>query len=68
MYRLRTISMAAPLHRWSFRNSSSQSYSQDRLLRIRTPDSTLINGRGRYVGGPLVPLPVIDVLPNKRYR
>ncbi|KZS91064.1 Coriolopsis Gallica laccase collected At 8.98 Kev [Sistotremastrum niveocremeum HHB9708] len=33
-----------------------------------TPDSTLINGRGRYVGGPLVPLSVINVLPNKRYR
>ncbi|PPQ71157.1 hypothetical protein CVT24_009838 [Panaeolus cyanescens] len=35
---------------------------------VPTPDSTLINGRGRYAGGPTVPLSVIRVLPNKRYR
>ncbi|KAH7922075.1 laccase [Leucogyrophana mollusca] len=32
------------------------------------PDSTLINGRGRYNGGPLVPLTVLTVAPGKRYR
>lgn len=32
------------------------------------PNSTLINGRGRYAGGPAVPLTVIAVQPNKRYR
>ena len=33
-----------------------------------TSDATLINGRGRYAGGPAVPLAVIRVLRNKRYR
>jgi iron transport multicopper oxidase len=31
-------------------------------------DSTLINGKGRYPGGPAVPLAVIEVEPFKRYR
>lgn len=31
-------------------------------------DSTLINGRGRYPGGPAVPLSVINVRPGLRYR
>jgi len=31
-------------------------------------DSTLINGLGRYVGGPASPLSVINVNPGKRYR
>ncbi|KIK78247.1 laccase [Paxillus rubicundulus Ve08.2h10] len=31
-------------------------------------NSTLINGRGRYSGGPLQPLTVIDVTPCLRYR
>ncbi|KAF9485557.1 laccase [Pholiota conissans] len=35
---------------------------------VPTSDATLINGKGRYVGGPTVPLTVIRVLPNKRYR
>ncbi|PFH45432.1 multicopper oxidase [Amanita thiersii Skay4041] len=35
---------------------------------IPTADSTLINGLGRYVGGPSSPLAVISVQPNKRYR
>nr|BAU94249.1 laccase [Pholiota microspora] len=35
---------------------------------VPTADSTLINGIGRYVGGPTVSLAVITVLPNKRYR
>ncbi|KAF9528971.1 yellow laccase [Crepidotus variabilis] len=35
---------------------------------VPTADSTLINGRGRYVGGPTVPLTVIRVLPLVRYR
>ncbi|KAF9038522.1 yellow laccase [Panaeolus papilionaceus] len=30
--------------------------------------ATLINGKGRYAGGPTVPLSVIRVLPNKKYR
>ncbi|KAG1852027.1 laccase [Suillus tomentosus] len=33
-----------------------------------TADSVLINGVGRYDGGPDVPLAVINVLPGKRYR
>ncbi|KAF8835559.1 laccase [Paxillus ammoniavirescens] len=33
-----------------------------------TANSTLINGRGRYPGGPLQPLTVIDVAPGLRYR
>lgn len=32
------------------------------------PISTLINGKGRYAGGPVVPLSVIAVRPNRRYR
>jgi iron transport multicopper oxidase len=35
---------------------------------VPTADSTLINGKGRYAGGPTSPLTVITVLPNKRYR
>ncbi|KAF9483026.1 laccase [Pholiota conissans] len=35
---------------------------------VPTADATLINGKGRYVGGPTSPLSVIRVLPNKRYR
>ncbi|KAF8959650.1 yellow laccase [Flammula alnicola] len=35
---------------------------------VPTADSTLINGLGRYSGGPTSPLTVIQVLPNKRYR
>ncbi|KAJ3513770.1 hypothetical protein NLJ89_g2769 [Agrocybe chaxingu] len=31
-------------------------------------DATLINGVGRFAGGPAVDLAVINVLPNKRYR
>ncbi|KIK79343.1 laccase [Paxillus rubicundulus Ve08.2h10] len=31
-------------------------------------NSTLINGRGRYPGGPLQPLTAIDVTPGLRYR
>jgi len=33
-----------------------------------TSNSTLINGKGRYPGGPVVPLAVIEVEPFKRYR
>ncbi|CAE6438717.1 unnamed protein product [Rhizoctonia solani] len=32
------------------------------------PDSGLINGKGRYVGGPEVPRSVINVIRGKRYR
>uniref|UniRef100_UPI00403B38C7 Laccase n=1 Tax=synthetic construct TaxID=32630 RepID=UPI00403B38C7 len=35
---------------------------------VPTPDSTLINGKGRYSGGPTVPLAVINVEQGKRYR
>ncbi|KAF9032497.1 laccase [Hymenopellis radicata] len=35
---------------------------------VPVPDSGLINGRGRYVGGPLVDYAVINVVPGKRYR
>jgi len=33
-----------------------------------TPNSTLINGHGRYPGGPMSDLAVISVEPGKRYR
>ncbi|KAG2096667.1 laccase [Suillus cothurnatus] len=33
-----------------------------------TPDSVLINGVGRYDGGPDLPFAVINVQPRKRYR
>ncbi|KAI6001779.1 laccase [Pisolithus albus] len=33
-----------------------------------TPDSTLINGLGRYPGGPASPLAVVNVTQGKRYR
>ncbi|KAH0830311.1 laccase [Lanmaoa asiatica] len=33
-----------------------------------TANSTLINGRGRYAGGPMSPLTVINVEQGKRYR
>ncbi len=32
------------------------------------PDSGLINGKGRYIGGPTVPRAVINVTKGKRYR
>jgi iron transport multicopper oxidase len=35
---------------------------------LNPPDANLINGRGRYEGGPQVPLSVIDVIQGKRYR
>ncbi|GLB41428.1 putative multicopper oxidase family protein [Lyophyllum shimeji] len=35
---------------------------------VPTADATLINGRGRYAGGPTVPLSVIKVTRGKRYR
>lgn len=34
----------------------------------RVPDSGLINGKGRYVGGPTVKRSVINVTKGKRYR
>ncbi|KAG1727034.1 laccase [Suillus lakei] len=33
-----------------------------------TPDAILINGRGRYEGGPAVPLSVLSVVQGRRYR
>ncbi|KAH9168159.1 laccase [Lactarius sanguifluus] len=35
---------------------------------IPEPNSTLINGKGRYPGGPSVPLAVVNVVSNRRYR
>ncbi|TEB23093.1 laccase 2 precursor [Coprinellus micaceus] len=35
---------------------------------VPTPDSTLINGKGRYAGGPVTPLATIVVNRNRRYR
>ncbi|KAL0952845.1 hypothetical protein HGRIS_007070 [Hohenbuehelia grisea] len=35
---------------------------------VPTPDSTLINGRGRYAGGPTVPLSKIHVVKGIKYR
>lgn len=32
------------------------------------PESTLINGKGRYPGGPVAPLSVINVQKGRRYR
>ncbi|TFL03430.1 laccase [Pterulicium gracile] len=32
------------------------------------PDSTLINGKGRYLNGPAAPLSVINVVRGRRYR
>ncbi|KAG8723079.1 laccase [Ceratobasidium sp. 395] len=37
-------------------------------LAAPVPDSALINGRGRYIGGPTVPRTVINVTKGKRYR
>ncbi|TFK22714.1 laccase 3 precursor [Coprinopsis marcescibilis] len=35
---------------------------------VPAPDSTLINGKGRYTDGPVVPLAVIHVRRGRRYR
>nr|AAR01249.1 laccase 8 [Coprinopsis cinerea]DAA04513.1 TPA_exp: laccase 8 [Coprinopsis cinerea okayama7\ len=35
---------------------------------VASNDATVINGKGRYVGGPLVDLAIINVVPGKRYR
>ncbi|TFK19083.1 laccase 8 [Coprinopsis marcescibilis] len=35
---------------------------------VAAADSTLINGKGRYIGGPAVDLAIINVVPGKRYR
>ncbi|KAL0064446.1 Laccase [Marasmius tenuissimus] len=35
---------------------------------VMVPDSTLINGLGRYKGGPASPLAIVDVEQGKRYR
>ncbi|EIN06931.1 laccase [Punctularia strigosozonata HHB-11173 SS5] len=34
----------------------------------RPPDTTVINGLGRYAGGPLVPLSIVNVQHGTRYR
>ena len=38
------------------------------MVACRTPDAGLINGVGRFVGGPEVPFAVINVVHGKRYR
>lgn len=35
---------------------------------IASADATVINGKGRYTGGPLIDLAIVDVVPGKRYR
>ena len=35
---------------------------------VAIPNSTLINGLGRFAGGPSSPLAVVNVSPGKRYR
>ncbi|RDB26212.1 Laccase-1 [Hypsizygus marmoreus] len=35
---------------------------------VPIPDSSLINGVGRYNGGPLVPFAIVNVVRGKRYR
>ena len=35
---------------------------------IAVANSTLINGLGRFAGGPSSPLAVVSVIPKKRYR
>ncbi|KAF5371834.1 hypothetical protein D9615_009538 [Tricholomella constricta] len=35
---------------------------------VPIPDSSLVNGVGRYNGGPLVPFAVVNVVQGKRYR
>ena len=35
---------------------------------VPSPNSTLINGLGRFAGGPDSPLAVVNVIPKKRYR
>jgi len=35
---------------------------------VPVPDATLINGRGRYAGGPTVPLTTINVIKGLKYR
>ncbi|KAF5367142.1 hypothetical protein D9758_003875 [Tetrapyrgos nigripes] len=45
--------------------------AQDKFFQggiVPVPDSGLINGKGRFVGGPAVPYAVITVEQNKRYR
>ncbi|KAF5351415.1 hypothetical protein D9758_013508 [Tetrapyrgos nigripes] len=45
--------------------------AQDRFFQTGTvpiPDSGLINGKGRYIGGPEVPFSVINVVRGLRYR
>ena len=32
------------------------------------PNSTVINGKGRYAGGPAAPLSVVNVSAGQRYR
>lgn len=38
------------------------------VVRPAVADSTLINGHGRYVGGPASPLAVVNIEAGKRYR
>ncbi|KAL0954162.1 hypothetical protein HGRIS_005297 [Hohenbuehelia grisea] len=38
------------------------------LAGIPTPDATLINGKGRYAGGPTVALAVVHVIKGLKYR
>ena len=62
---------------WSFCATSVPRYT-DILTRYHVPspaaslipvaDSTLINGLGRFAGGPHSPLAVINVSPGKSYR
>ncbi|KAH9479141.1 Acyl-coenzyme A oxidase 2 [Psilocybe cubensis] len=35
---------------------------------VPTPDSTVINGKGRYAGGPASPLAIVNVVQGTKYR
>ena len=49
-------------------NSTRYHYPSLSAPLIPVANSTLINGLGRYSGGPSSPLAVVNVRPNKRYR
>lgn len=54
--------------RVSFSNYYSYQINLNHNHNNRFPESTLINGRGRYQNGPTVPLTAISVAAGKRYR
>ncbi|CCO32771.1 laccase, multicopper oxidase, benzenediol:oxygen oxidorectuctase [Rhizoctonia solani AG-1 IB] len=65
----KTLTAAATMYHTPAPTLQAQFFdTSNTALAAPVPDSGLINGRGRYVGGPQVPRSVINVQRGRRYR